>query len=157
MMEICLCANLKNQIRLCSCIRKYFHSFHYVAAASAEIALDVFGLLLNEILSGVVLLSSSMVGRGFPIFPFDCINTEEHNGEETGIWCGEGWVGNSLEIEMSEPFVWPCKLSALYISCKSRITDASPTVSLKNNISIVDVRIILSNGMARSSRPNLVG
>ena len=52
------------------------HCFHYVAAASAEIDLDVFGLLLNDILSGVVLLSSSMIGRGFPRFPFDGINIE---------------------------------------------------------------------------------
>ena len=75
---------------------------------------------------------------------------------------GMGWwenccVGNILAIEMSESFVWLCILSALYISCRSRITDASPTVSLKNIISIVDVRIIRSNGIARRSLPNLVG
>ena len=48
-------------------------------------------------------------------------------------------------------------LSALYISCKSRRTEVSPTVSRKKNVSTVDDRIIRRSGIARSSRPNLVG
>ena len=48
-------------------------------------------------------------------------------------------------------------LSAVYMSCKSRRTDASPTVSRKKNVSTVEDRIIRSSGIARSNRPNRVG
>lgn len=48
-------------------------------------------------------------------------------------------------------------LSTLYMSCSSRMTEVSPTVSLKNTVSTVDALIIRNKGMARSSRPNLVG
>jgi hypothetical protein len=48
-------------------------------------------------------------------------------------------------------------LSALYMSCNSRRTEVSPTVSRKKNVSTVEERIIRSSGIARSSLPNLVG
>ena len=139
------------------CLNNLLSIFYYVTAASADIGLDVFGLLLREFFSGVVLLSSSMIVRGFAWFPSDAISTGEHNDEDTGVCCEWDCDGNSLAIEISDGFVWLCKLSALYISCNNRITEASPMVSLKNNSSIVDVRIILKSGMARSSLPNLVG
>ena len=48
-------------------------------------------------------------------------------------------------------------LSALYMSCSSRITEVSPTVSRKKKVSTVEDRIILSNGIASSRRPKRVG
>ena len=76
-----------------------------MTAASADIGLDVFGLVVKEFFSGVVLLSSSMIDSGFAWFPSDAISTGEHNDEETEICCEWDCDGNSLEIEISDGFV----------------------------------------------------
>lgn len=55
-----------------------------------------------------------------------------------------------------EPAFVAAILSALYISCKSPMTDVSPTVSRKKKVSTVVERIIRSNGIARRRRPNLM-
>ena len=84
---------------------KTFKYINYVTAASADIGLDVFGLVVKEFFSGVVLLSSSMIESGFAWFPSDAIRTGEHNDEETGIGCEWDCDGNSLAIVISDGFV----------------------------------------------------
>ena len=74
---------------------KYF-DFNYVAAASAVIDLEVFGLLLKELFSDNVLLSSLTIVNDFPRFPSAGIDIGDIKDDDTGIGCEWSLVGKSL-------------------------------------------------------------
>ena len=143
-------------------LTKYLMLYQFAAASSDIVFGWLLGLLLKVFRSDIEIFSSSRPEKD--LSNVVSIGAEGVRGIEVGIIWEEAnkdcTGGNSREMDMSEDeeglvCVW--WLLVLYMSCKSRITDASPTVSLKKNISIVDVRIILSKGMASNRRPNLVG